>query len=136
MTQTEFTSELAFEPPGPGSWAQDRVHLPRPVTRYFAETHPQSCKRGAHDMALFYGMLIDGLEMAYVNGFAYTKIEPAPEELIPTALPACGRGLQAGSGASRCASGTRRASRIRSRPTASYSRLTPTPFLTRIWRSI
>jgi hypothetical protein len=34
-------------------------------------------------MARYYGMLIDGLEMAYVNGFAYSTITPAPEEAIP-----------------------------------------------------
>ncbi len=33
-------------------------------------------------MARYYGMLIDGLEMAYLNGFAYTTITPAPEEAI------------------------------------------------------
>ena len=83
MTNTETIAELVFEPPGPGSWAQDPVHLPRPVTRYWADTHPGPCKRGANEMARYYGMLIDGLEMAYVNGFAYTMIKPAPEEVIP-----------------------------------------------------
>ena len=34
-------------------------------------------------MARFYGMLIGGLEMAYVHGFAYTTITPAAEEAIP-----------------------------------------------------
>ena len=82
VTSSE-TTELRFEPPGPGSWAQDPVHLPRPVTRYWAETHPDSCKRGMNDMARYYGLLIDGLEMAYVNGFAYSRITPAPEELVP-----------------------------------------------------
>ena len=83
MTEVGTTAKLVFEPPGPGSWAQDPVHLPRPVTRYWAETHPEPCKRGANDMARYYGMLIDGLEMAYVNGFAYSTITPAPEEAIP-----------------------------------------------------
>ena len=45
VTDTETTAKLVFEPPGPGSWAQDPVHLPRPVTRYWAETHPEPCKR-------------------------------------------------------------------------------------------
>jgi pyruvate,water dikinase len=34
-------------------------------------------------MASFYGMLIGGLEMAYVHGFAYTTITPAAEEALP-----------------------------------------------------
>jgi len=83
VTDTETISKLVFELPGPGSWAQDPVHFPRPVTRYWAETHPEPCKRGANDMARYYGMLIDGLEIAYVNGFAYNTITPAPEEVIP-----------------------------------------------------
>ena len=62
MTHSETTAELRFEPPGPGSWALDPVHFPRPVTRYWAETHPEPLKRGTSDFARFYGMLIDGME--------------------------------------------------------------------------
>ena len=61
--------ELRFEPPGPGPWEQDPVHFPRPLTRYFQETHPPALKRGTNDFARFYGMIIDGLQVAYVNGF-------------------------------------------------------------------
>lgn len=77
------SSELRFDPPGPGSWSQDPVHFPRPATRYWTETHPAAFKRGTNDFARFYGMLIDGLECAYVNGFAYNRIIPAPEAEIP-----------------------------------------------------
>ena len=83
MTGSEPTSELRFEPPGPGGWALDPVHFPRPVTRYWAETHPEAFKRGTSDFARFYGMLIDGLQTGYVNGFAYNQVGPAPEEEIP-----------------------------------------------------
>ncbi len=83
MSGSETTTELRFEPPGPGGWALDPVHFPRPVTRYWAETHPEAFKRGTSDFARYYGMLIDGLQMAYVNGFAYNKIGPAPDEEIP-----------------------------------------------------
>lgn len=76
-------SALRFEPPGPGSWEQDPVHFPRPLTRYFQETHPPAFKKGTHEFARFYGMLIDGLEVAYVNGFAYNHVMPAPEAEIP-----------------------------------------------------
>jgi len=34
-------------------------------------------------MARYFGMLIGGLEMAYVHGFAYNTISPAPEAAIP-----------------------------------------------------
>lgn len=83
MTPTGNPSELLFEPPGPGTWEQDPVHFPRPVTRYWTELHPAAFKRGTSEFARLYGMLIDGLEMAYVNGFAYRIVRPAPEGEIP-----------------------------------------------------
>ncbi|MGP0030678.1 MAG: PEP-utilizing enzyme [Acidimicrobiales bacterium] len=83
MTNSEPTSELRFDPPGPGTWSLDPVHFPRPVTRYFAETHPACIKRGTNDFARFYGMLIDGMEMVYLNGFAYNTMVMAPEEEFP-----------------------------------------------------
>ncbi|HEY5172799.1 MAG TPA: PEP-utilizing enzyme [Acidimicrobiia bacterium] len=83
MTDSGATTELRFEPPGPGSWGRDAVHFPRPVTRYWAETHPAALKRGTSDFARYYGMLIDGLQMEYVNGIAYSSIGPAPEDEIP-----------------------------------------------------
>ena len=80
------TSALHFEPPGPGSWEQDPVHFPRPMTRYFQDTHPPSFKRGTNDFARFYGMLIDGLQIGYVNGFGYNQVLPAPEAEMPARI--------------------------------------------------
>ena len=83
MTTPDTAAELRFEPPGPGPWEQDPVHFPRPVTRYFMETHPPAFKQGTNDFARYYGMLIDGLQMGYVNGFGYIQIVPAPDAEIP-----------------------------------------------------
>jgi phosphohistidine swiveling domain-containing protein len=83
MTASDTSTKLSLDPPGPGSWEQDPVHFPRPVTRYFQETHPPSFKRGTNDFARFYGMLIDGLQMSYVSGFAYYQVLPAPDAEIP-----------------------------------------------------
>jgi pyruvate,water dikinase len=83
LTSAEAATELRFEPPGPGFWELDPVHFPRPVTRYWTEIHPASFARGTGDFARFYGMLIGGLEMAYVNGFAYKTVRPAAEDEIP-----------------------------------------------------
>jgi rifampicin phosphotransferase len=77
------SKELRFEPPGPGSWVQDPVHMPRPMTRYWQEMHPAPFKKGTNDFARFYGLLIDGIQMGYVNGFGYRQILPAPEAEIP-----------------------------------------------------
>ncbi len=84
MTTSDNTStKLQFDPPGPGPWAQDPVHFPRPMTRYFQETHPAAFKKGTNDFARFYGMLIDGLQIGYVKGFGYNQVLPAPEAEIP-----------------------------------------------------
>ena len=83
MTSSNTATELRFEPPGPGTWEQDPVHFPRPLTRYFMETHPAAFRKGTSDFARFYGLLIDGLQIAYVNGFGYNQIVPAPEAEIP-----------------------------------------------------
>jgi rifampicin phosphotransferase len=83
MASSKTPADLRFEPPGPGTWSQDPVHFPRPVTRYFAETHPAPFKRGTNDFARYYGMIIDGLEMGYVHGFGYNQVMPAPEAELP-----------------------------------------------------
>ncbi len=76
-------TELRFEPPGPGFWELDPVHFPRPMTRYWMEIHPEPFKRATAEFARSYGMLIDGIEMAYVNGFAYKAVRPVPEDQLP-----------------------------------------------------
>ena len=83
MIATVASTKLSLDPPGPGPWEQDPVHFPRPVTRYFQETHPIPFKRGTNDFARFYGMLIDGLQMSYVKGFGYHQMLPVPEAEIP-----------------------------------------------------
>jgi rifampicin phosphotransferase len=83
MTPTDNSTALPFEPPGPGFWELDPVHFPRPATRYWIELHPAAFKRGTGEFARSYGMLIDGLEMAYVNGFAYKIVRPVAEAELP-----------------------------------------------------
>jgi pyruvate,water dikinase len=53
------------------------------MTRYWQEIHPPAFKKGTNDFARFYGLLIDGLQMGYVNGIAYRQLLPAPEAEIP-----------------------------------------------------
>src|SRR6476646_9906928 len=83
MAFASTSTALRFEPPGPGAWEQDPVHFPRPMTRYWQETHPPAFKKGTNDFARFYGLLIDGLQMSYVSGFGYRQVLPAPEAEIP-----------------------------------------------------
>src|SRR5678810_1272745 len=91
MNNSGTSKELRFEPPGPGSWAQDPVHLPRPMTRYWQETHPPAFKKGTNDFARFYGLLIDGPQMGYVNGFGYRQVLPGPEAGVEGRFRRAGR---------------------------------------------
>jgi pyruvate,water dikinase len=50
------------------------------------ETHPDAFKRGVQDFTRFYGMLLDSLEMQYVNGFAYKAARPVTEEEVPARI--------------------------------------------------
>src|SRR5262245_35382875 len=83
MAASDTSTNLRFEPPGPGSWEQDPVHFPRPMTRYFQEMQPPSFTRGTNDFARFYGLLIDGIQIGYVNGFGYSQLLTAPDTEIP-----------------------------------------------------
>jgi rifampicin phosphotransferase len=86
MGHTETETALRFEPPAPGSWELDPVHFPRPATRYWTETHPEAFKRGVSDFTRFFGMLLDSLEMNYVNGFAYKSARPVSAEEAPARI--------------------------------------------------
>lgn len=79
-------TKLHLDPPGPGHWEQDPVHFPRPLTRYFQEMHPPAFRKGTNEFARFYGLLIDGIQMSYVQGFGYSQRLPAPEAEIPERL--------------------------------------------------
>ena len=90
MVTSERPAELRFEPPGPGPWERDAVHFPRPATRYFTETHPPAIAEGTHDFSEFYGLLLDGIHVGYVNGFGYNQRALAPEAEIPSRLQRAG----------------------------------------------
>jgi phosphohistidine swiveling domain-containing protein len=83
MNSGQAATELRFEPPGPGSWELDPVHFPRPVTRYWVETHPEPFKRGFSEFTSYYGMLLDAMEFQYVNGFAYRSARPVADDEAP-----------------------------------------------------
>src|SRR5919198_2626463 len=80
------TTALLFDSPGPGFWELDPVHFPRPATRYWIETHPAPFLRGTQEFCRGYGLLLDGLQMAYVNGFAYRLVRPAADADVPERL--------------------------------------------------
>jgi phosphohistidine swiveling domain-containing protein len=83
VTFDQATTDAGFEPPGPGSWGLDPVHFPRPVTRYWAEMHPEPFRRGTSEFTSYFGMLLDRIEMQYVNGFAYSTRVPVADDEVP-----------------------------------------------------
>jgi pyruvate,water dikinase len=50
------------------------------------EVHPRSFERGTQEFAELYGMLIGGLVMAYLHGFAYRAVKPPADDEIPGRL--------------------------------------------------
>ena len=83
MTSPSQLDPTTFEPPGPGSWILDRVHVSRPFSRFQAEIHPPNLHEGFREGARRYGLLIDTLDWRFVNGFAYFTVPPAPAEEVP-----------------------------------------------------
>ena len=83
MSSVQQLIDLPLEPPGPGTWELDPVHFPRLVTRYWAEMHPEPFRRGVAEFCRYYGMLLGGMQMSYVNGFAYRSVTPVSDDQIP-----------------------------------------------------
>ena len=68
-----LTSSRSFAPPAPGTWKQDGAHSPRPVTTWKYETFQEPFVRGFREGTARYGLLLDHLEPAVVNGFLYYR---------------------------------------------------------------
>jgi pyruvate,water dikinase len=63
--------EKPFPPPGPGAWEIEATHLSRPISRWHAEVFPEAFAKGFRASTARYGVLLDYLEPAVVNGFVY-----------------------------------------------------------------
>jgi pyruvate,water dikinase len=83
VTLENTIAGVRFDPPGPGSWTADPVHFPRPITRYWAEMHPEPFVRGFSEFTKYYGMLLDHIEYRYVNGFAFSTAHPVADQDVP-----------------------------------------------------
>ena len=80
-TRNPLTTGVRFDPPGPGTWEQDPVHFPRPLTRYFQETHPQTLfKECSHYCELVSGnnQMPRVLEIAIQNATSRRGIPKSP----------------------------------------------------------
>jgi pyruvate,water dikinase len=48
--------------------------------------HPQPFGRGVAEFCRYYGMLLGGMQMSYVDGFAYRSVTPVSDDQIPERL--------------------------------------------------
>ena len=73
---------VQFDAPGPGFWEWDAVHLPRPITRYWAETHPEPFKRGSHELHRLRAAARHDL-LAGTSTASATRPPAGPDEEVP-----------------------------------------------------
>ena len=64
---------ITFAAPDDGIWEQDATHFPRPVTRYLQEAFRDGFIKGFQAGTSCYGLMLDHIEPAFVNGFFYNK---------------------------------------------------------------
>jgi rifampicin phosphotransferase len=69
-------STLDWAPPGPGPWQQDSAHNPVAQTPLLQQIYPAGFKRGFEEAFDAYGVLLDRLAMASINGFIYHQPQP------------------------------------------------------------
>jgi pyruvate,water dikinase len=71
-----MSSTLDWQPPGPGPWQQDSAHTPVAQTLVLQEAYPKGFNRGFEEAFAGYGVLLDRLAMATINGFTYHQPQP------------------------------------------------------------
>jgi pyruvate,water dikinase len=67
---------------------RDRVHMPRPWTRYTQEIYPAALTEGFRAAGARYGWLVDTLEAGFSNDFVYLCERPVDDSLVPERLAA------------------------------------------------
>ena len=67
--------QLVWEPPGPGMWTRDPSKQPKPPTGFF-KTLTRILNDVFGEIGPRYGLLIDGFQIADVNGWLYLRPRP------------------------------------------------------------
>jgi hypothetical protein len=70
-----MTSPLEWDAP-PGPWQQDSAHNPVAQTPLLQHAYPEGFNRGFEESFSIYGVLLDRLAMASINGFTYHQPQP------------------------------------------------------------
>lgn len=81
----------SFTAPGPGHWQADNTHWPRPCTRFYTELQPEGFRAGFGETCARYGLLLDHVAPAWVNGVMYTQPRPVADEQVPDRIAAAER---------------------------------------------
>lgn len=71
-----MASKLTWDPPNPGPWQQDSAHNPVAQTELLQHAYPAGFNRGFEEAFSSYGVLLDRLAMASINGFTYHQPQP------------------------------------------------------------
>ncbi len=71
-----MASDLTWDPPNPGPWQQDSAHNPVATTALLQHAYPPGFNRGFEEAFAAYGVLLDRLAMASINGFTYHQPQP------------------------------------------------------------
>lgn len=71
-----MAQQLAWEAPNPGPWQQDSAHTPVAQTALLQHAYPVGFNRGFEEAFSGYGVLLDRLAMASINGFTYHQPQP------------------------------------------------------------
>ena len=87
------TQEPRFDAPGPGAWMRDRVHMPRPWSRYQQELHPPALAEGFQAAGRRYGWLLSHLEFRFVHDYAYFCVRPVDDAEVPGRIAAAEQAL-------------------------------------------
>ena len=66
-------NDVVFEPPGKGPWELESTHYSRPWSRFAGPTLGDAFSEGFAEGTARYGLLLDRLEPAVVNGFVYNQ---------------------------------------------------------------
>lgn len=74
--QSDTSSEVKFEAPGPGSWELETAHTHRPGSRYSTELFIEGLKAGFSEGAARYGLMIETMRPVSIHGFLYSQLVP------------------------------------------------------------
>ncbi len=82
------TSELGFEPPGPGGWSLDTTHHGRrPITRFLQPMYRQVFEDGLAHLTARYGLPLAGMKAEFVHGCMYYRGLAVGEKDTPRPAP-------------------------------------------------